>query len=188
MLFERSALHQTTFKASFVNAPTSSVSPVQMTWANQQATQHAAQALAQVASIGQALIELHGGLGAGKTTFVRYLLQALGVTGHIKSPTYAIAESYETAAFPVWHFDFYRFNDPLEWEDAGFRDIFATQGLKLVEWPEQAEGLMPTPDLKLFITSDPLQQQRLVQLHTMTALGQSILQSWMQNLQQTRNT
>jgi len=188
MLFERSALHQAAFKASFVNASTSSASPVQMTWANQQATQHAAQALAQVASIGQALIELHGGLGAGKTTFVRYLLQALGITGHIKSPTYAIAESYETAAFPVWHFDFYRFNDPLEWEDAGFRDIFATQGLKLVEWPEQAEGLLPTPDLKLFITSDPLQQQRLVQLHTMTALGQSILQSWMQNLQQTKNT
>jgi tRNA threonylcarbamoyladenosine biosynthesis protein TsaE len=90
---------------------------------------------------------LYGDLGAGKTTFVRHLLHALGVTGRIKSPTYAVVEPYSVAAGEVWHFDFYRFSDPREWEDAGFRDIFASVGLKLCEWPQNAAGVMPTPTL-----------------------------------------
>lgn len=101
----------------------------------------------------QAVIELHGDLGAGKTTFVRNLLRALGISGAIKSPTYAIMEAYELpiaeSPLAISHFDFYRFNDPQEWEDAGFRDVFATPGLKLLEWPEQARALLPTPDLQL---------------------------------------
>ncbi len=69
-----------------------------------------------------ACIALHGDLGAGKTTFVRHLLRALGVEGRIKSPTYAVVEPYTVNAGEVWHFDFYRFSDPREWEDAGFRE------------------------------------------------------------------
>ena len=86
-----------------------------------------------------AFIELQGALGAGKTTFARHLLRALGVTGRIKSPTYAVMEPYELprSRRPA-HFDFYRFDDPHEWEDAGFRDVFASAGLKLAEWPEKA--------------------------------------------------
>lgn len=91
---------------------------------------------------------LRGDLGAGKTTFVRHLLRALGVTGRIKSPTYALVEPYDLPAPaggptmpPAWHADLYRFDDPREWEDAGLRELFASPGLKLVEWPEKAGSL-----------------------------------------------
>ena len=96
---------------------------------------------------GNALIELHGDLGAGKTTLARHLLQALGVSGRIKSPTYALLEPYQlhlpTGPLAVSHLDFYRLGDPQEWEDAGLRDLFAAPGLKLVEWPERVAALMP---------------------------------------------
>jgi tRNA threonylcarbamoyladenosine biosynthesis protein TsaE len=121
-------------------------------WPDEAACAAFARALAQRPGTLQAFIELRGPLGAGKTTFVRHLLQSLGVEGRIKSPTYALMEPYELSpaggqAASAWHFDFYRFDDAREWEDAGFRDIFATDGLKLAEWPEQADGLLPEPDL-----------------------------------------
>lgn len=163
--------------------PSLIVQEKQMHWPDEQATAQAAQALATVTDLGQAYIELHGSLGAGKTTFVRHLLQALGVQGHIKSPTYTVVESYQgtaqDASFPIWHFDFYRFNDPLEWEDAGFRDIFATSGLKLTEWAEQAAGLLPPADLVLRITANPQQTQRDVSIQASTALGHTLLVRWL---------
>ena len=121
-----------------------------------------------------ACLALHGDLGAGKTTLVRHLLHALGVEGRIKSPTYAVVEPYTVAAGGVWHFDFYRFSDPREWEDAGFRDIFASPGLKLCEWPDNAAGVMPTPDLELNIQVDD-HEQRQVQLTALTPRGQELL-------------
>jgi tRNA threonylcarbamoyladenosine biosynthesis protein TsaE len=121
-----------------------------------------------------ACIALHGDLGAGKTTFVRQLLHALGVTGRIKSPTYAVVEPYTVAAGEVWHFDFYRFSDPREWEDAGFRDIFASTGLKLCEWPQNAAGVMPTPDLEFHIEVDD-DEQRQVTIDALTQRGQELL-------------
>ena len=121
-----------------------------------------------------ACIALHGDLGAGKTTFVRHLLRALGVEGRIKSPTYAVVEPYTVAAGEVWHFDFYRFSDPREWEDAGFRDIFASAGLKLCEWPQNAAGVMPTPDLELDIQVDDT-EQRQVRLSALTLQGRELL-------------
>ena len=117
-----------------------------------------AQALSKQPALADAVLTLQGDLGAGKTTLVRYLLKALGVTGRIKSPTYAVLEPHEAPAGPTWpqglvvsHFDFYRFADPREWEDAGFRDVFAAPGLKLVEWPDKAGSLMPRPDLDLHL-------------------------------------
>jgi tRNA threonylcarbamoyladenosine biosynthesis protein TsaE len=121
-----------------------------------------------------ACIALHGDLGAGKTTFVRHLLHALGVTGRIKSPTYAVVEPYSVAAGEVWHFDFYRFSDPREWEDAGFRDIFASAGLKLCEWPQNAAGVMPTPDLEIHIQVDD-DEQRQVTIKALTPCGQELV-------------
>ncbi|MBL0245492.1 MAG: tRNA (adenosine(37)-N6)-threonylcarbamoyltransferase complex ATPase subunit type 1 TsaE [Rhodoferax sp.] len=106
-------------------------------------------ALSAQPALANAFIALHGDLGAGKTTLVRHLLQALGVQGRIKSPTYAVVEPYELPALNVWHFDFYRFADPREWEDAGFRDIFASPGLKLAEWPEKAATFLPMADIDL---------------------------------------
>ncbi len=96
-----------------------------------------------------ATIELLGPLGAGKTTFTRHLLRALGVQGRIKSPSYAIVEPHETPGGQVFHFDFYRFDAPEEWEDAGFRELFASPALKVVEWPEKAGPHLPSPDLRL---------------------------------------
>jgi tRNA threonylcarbamoyladenosine biosynthesis protein TsaE len=121
-----------------------------------------------------ACIALHGDLGAGKTTFVRHLLRALGVEGRIKSPTYAVVEPYTVREGEVWHFDFYRFSDPREWEDAGFRDIFASPGLKLCEWPQNAAGVMPTPDLEVDLQVDNT-EQRQVRISALTLRGQALL-------------
>jgi tRNA threonylcarbamoyladenosine biosynthesis protein TsaE len=124
---------------------------------------------------GSAIIELRGTLGAGKTTFTRHLLRALGVQGRIKSPSYAVVEPHEAeGGLAIWHFDFYRFNDPQEWEDAGFRELFGSAGLKLVEWPDKAAGLLPAPDLRLDIT--PVDEhQRRVAVEAGTDQGQAWL-------------
>jgi tRNA threonylcarbamoyladenosine biosynthesis protein TsaE len=124
------------------------------------------------------LVELRGTLGAGKTTFTRHLLRALGVQGRIKSPSYAVVEPYEPQGLPVWHFDFYRFADPREWEDAGFRDIFAGPGLKVVEWPDKAGGLLPAADLRMDLDTDA-QGVRHVMLRTHTTQGNDILSAWL---------
>ena len=147
-----------------------------LVWSNEAATQSFAAKLAAQADIGHAFITLHGDLGAGKTTLVRHLLQALGVTGRIKSPTYAVVEPYDLPDLDVWHFDFYRFADPREWEDAGFRDIFARPGLKLAEWPEKAGAILPTPDLDIALqaTSDTA---RHATLRAHTPIGQALLQA-----------
>ncbi|MFA7624134.1 MAG: tRNA (adenosine(37)-N6)-threonylcarbamoyltransferase complex ATPase subunit type 1 TsaE [Pusillimonas sp.] len=94
-------------------------------------------------------IHLRGDLGAGKTSFARALLRACGVTGRIKSPSYALLESYKVSNLYLYHLDFYRFSDPREWIDAGFRDLLQKQGVVLIEWPEQAGGLLPPPDLDI---------------------------------------
>jgi tRNA threonylcarbamoyladenosine biosynthesis protein TsaE len=128
----------------------------------------------------QTLIQLHGDLGAGKTTLVRYLLKALGVLGRVKSPTYAVVEPYtvEGAAsdsdLNVWHFDFFRFNDPDEWEEAGFRDIFASPGLKLVEWPEKAGSHLPPADLDIHLEMLP-NGTRAVTLTAHTVAGAALM-------------
>jgi len=147
-------------------------------WPDESATAGFAQQLA--ASLVQqqiglnACITLDGELGAGKTTFVRHLLQALGVTGRVKSPTYAVVEPYEVDTGHIWHFDFYRLNDPQEWENAGFRYIFASMGLKLCEWPANANGMLPTPDIAMRISVDN-KDQRQVTLESLTNSGAALL-------------
>jgi len=141
-------------------------------------TRALALALATQPGIAHAYIELHGPLGAGKTTVVRHLLRALGVSGRIKSPTYAVVEPYELAQreppLNIWHFDFYRFTDPREWEDAGFRDLFASPGLKLAEWPEHAAGMLPMADLvlRLSVVDD---DARLLTLCAQSSLGAQLV-------------
>ena len=145
-----------------------------LTWPDEAATQAFAQHLATRPALGHAMLELRGDLGSGKTTFVRHLLKALGVTGRIKSQTYAVVEPYTLADLCIWHFDFYRFNDPNEWEEAGFREIFASPGLKLVKWPEKAGPHLPQADLLLAI--DVLAgDARAVALSALTPTGQALL-------------
>ena len=146
-----------------------------MTWPDEAACRACAESLAAHSDIAQAYIELSGPLGAGQTTFVRHLLRALGVRGRIKSPTYALMEPYDlqggaTAA----HFDFYRFDDPREWLDAGLRDVFAAPGLKLAEWPDRAGELLPPPDLRLLIEPQD-DDSRQVQAQALTPRGVGLL-------------
>jgi len=143
-------------------------------WTSEDATRAFADALAGRPGIRDAAIELQGDLGAGKTTLVRHLLRALGVQGRIKSPTYAVVEPYESAGRPIWHFDFYRFGDPREWEDAGLRDIFTSPGLKLTEWPENAAGLLPPADLVIHLEACA-DESRRVTLRGQTPLGRELM-------------
>jgi len=125
-------------------------------------------------------IELQGPLGAGKTTFVRHLLRALGVPGRIKSPTYTVVEPYRVEAGPgkagldIFHFDFYRFADARELVDAGLRETFAAPGLKLVEWPARAGPWLPVPDLRLEIEPQA-DEGRLVRVRANTPRGEALL-------------
>ena len=106
---------------------------------------------------------------------MRHLLRALGVAGRVKSPTYTVMEPYTLDdGTPVAHFDFYRFNDPREWLDAGFRDVFARPGLKLAEWPEQAAGLLPLPDLQLWLQVQD-DDARSLRADALTPLGRGLL-------------
>jgi tRNA threonylcarbamoyladenosine biosynthesis protein TsaE len=94
-------------------------------------------------------VYLRGDLGAGKTTLVRGVLRALGHQGAVKSPTYALVELYEVSRLNLHHFDFYRFRDPREWIDAGFRESFNGRNVSLIEWPERAGGLLPPADVDI---------------------------------------
>lgn len=148
--------------------------PLALTWADEAATEAFAQRLARQPCLAQAFIALHGDLGAGKTTLVRHLLRALGVQCRVKSPTYAVVEPYELPGLNIWHFDFYRFGDAREWEDAGFRDIFSSPGLKLAEWPEKAAQVLPVMDLDISLSALP-DGARQVTLVAHTPTGAALL-------------
>jgi len=95
------------------------------------------------------VVWLTGELGCGKTTVARALLRGLGHTGPVKSPTYTLVEVYVVSSLYWYHFDFYRFNEPEEFEDAGLGEYFREDAVCLVEWPEKAVGYVPPADLVL---------------------------------------
>ena len=85
-------------------------------------------------------VALIGDFGAGKTTFVRGVLRALGVMGAIKSPTYALVESYETVKGDVHHVDAYRIESVEDFESRGGFEYFARPSIRFVEWPQRLDG------------------------------------------------
>jgi tRNA threonylcarbamoyladenosine biosynthesis protein TsaE len=95
------------------------------------------------------VVYLRGELGAGKTTLVRGAVRALGHEGPVRSPTYTLVEVYAVSRLDLHHFDFYRFHDPREWIDAGFRESFNGRTVSLIEWPERAGGQLPPADVDI---------------------------------------
>ena len=98
------------------------------------------------------VVTLQGELGTGKTTFVRGLLRARGIRGAVKSPTYTLVEHYPISSLYFFHFDFYRFTNPNEWDSAGMSDYFRDDAVCLVEWPERVGDRLPKPDLALSLS------------------------------------
>jgi tRNA threonylcarbamoyladenosine biosynthesis protein TsaE len=133
---------------------------------------------AEIASVLHSglVIFLRGDLGAGKTTFARGILRGLGYQGKVKSPTYNLIELYKISRLYLYHFDFYRFESPAEWEDAGFREYFNADSICLVEWPQNAEELLPPADVTfLFHLSDT---GRNVEISADTQAGRLCLKHW----------
>ncbi len=122
------------------------------------------------------VITLVGNLGAGKTTLVRGILHGLGYQGIVKSPTYNLVEIYKFSRLYLYHFDFYRFNDCLEWEEAGFREYFNSTSICFVEWPEKIGNLLPNADLQFSI--EILETGRNIAIQTGTDAGKQCLEYW----------
>ena len=102
------------------------------------------------------IFAFYGAMGAGKTTFVKALCEAMGVTDTVNSPTFAIVNEYDTpSGKPIYHFDFYRIKRLAEVYDMGYEDYFYGRGLCFIEWPELIEELLPEETVKVTITEQP---------------------------------
>ena len=122
---------------------------------------------------GGLVVYLHGELGAGKTSFARALLTALGVGERIKSPTYSLVEGYLANGQPAWHLDLYRIADPGELEWLGLDALSDPAAVVLVEWPERGQGALPAPDLELNLSYSGLGRQ--AQLLPRTVRGERLV-------------
>jgi tRNA threonylcarbamoyladenosine biosynthesis protein TsaE len=118
-------------------------------------------------------IRLQGNLGAGKTSLVRAMLRRFGFAGAVKSPTFSLVETYPIGALTLNHFDFYRFEEPEEFEDAGFRDLFGPGFICATEWTEKAAPYVPEADLIVELELEGLGRHAV--LKACTPLGESIV-------------
>ncbi len=116
-------------------------------------------------SVRPLAIALQGPLGAGKTSFARALLRALGHAGPVRSPTYTLVEQYLVANGMVWHMDLYRLGSPEEVDWLGLDDFDAQSDWLLVEWPQRGADHLPKMDLHLSLDyADPGRQLRITAL------------------------
>ena len=123
---------------------------------------------------GKGVIYLYGQLGAGKTTFSRGILRAMGYEGAVKSPTFTIVEPYDLQGGQVYHFDLYRLNDPEELEYLGIDDYLEGDQLCLIEWPERGLEFLPESDLDVKLIVEG--QGRRIQIEGKSGDGERICQ------------
>jgi tRNA threonylcarbamoyladenosine biosynthesis protein TsaE len=128
------------------------------------------------------VVELTGDLGAGKTTFARGLLRALGVTRSVRSPSYGLMELYDVAGRQVLHLDLYRLHDPGELENLGLRDHHLPGSLWLVEWPDRGSGQLPAADVRLAFS--PGAEGHAVDVTSLSRAGEE----WLARLLQGRDS
>lgn len=120
---------------------------------------------------------LRGPLGAGKTTWVRAFLRALGHDGVVPSPTYTLVEPYEMGGMKVWHVDLYRLQDPLELEALGVRELLDGDAVMLVEWPERWPEIDARSDVRLHLRHGDSESARRLEVDAMSGRGQGLLES-----------
>jgi len=121
------------------------------------------------------VVHLQGDLGAGKTTFARGLIRSLGYLGRVKSPTFTLVEPYRFSSLSLYHFDFFRFEDPKEWTDTGLDEYFDGSAVILLEWPEKAGPALPSPDLEVRL-EHAAENGRLAWLESHTEKGRRCLE------------
>jgi tRNA threonylcarbamoyladenosine biosynthesis protein TsaE len=121
----------------------------------------------------QLIIYLEGDLGAGKTTFARGFLEALGHAGRVPSPTYTLVEPYALSGYRVFHMDLYRINDPSELEDLGVAEQLGPGAVGLIEWPGHGDGYLPPPDIRVRLELIPT--GRALTLTALTGRGRQVL-------------
>ncbi len=118
-------------------------------------------------------LHLEGNLGAGKTTFTRYVLRALGHKGSVKSPTYTLVEPYQLSIGNFLHFDLYRLGEPEELDYLGIRDYIESDTIAFVEWPSKGKGFLPIPDICIKIVMD--KTKRNIEISGSSVKGEKII-------------
>lgn len=136
---------------------------------------------AHAAATAQALdapcvFALRGPLGAGKTTWVRAFLRALGHDGIVPSPTYTLVEPYEADGLKIWHVDLYRLQDPLELEGLGVRELLDGNAVMLVEWPERWPEIEARSDISLDFQHGDSDSARQLKMDAASERGQDLLE------------
>ncbi len=121
------------------------------------------------------LVTFQGEIGAGKTTFIRAMLRAMGITGPIKSPTFSLVESYTYNHLLIHHFDLYRIQDEVELEYLGFRDFFSSNAICCIEWPERTSFCLSLADIACSFSMEGL--GRRLNFNALTAAGENVLAS-----------
>jgi tRNA threonylcarbamoyladenosine biosynthesis protein TsaE len=116
---------------------------------NEYATTNLGFLSAKLSSNKSMTIYLNGDVGAGKTTFSRSFLYAMGYTGLVKSPTYTFIETYKLSNQLIYHFDLYRIYSPEELECIGIHDFLSEDATHLVEWASKGRNALPFPDLTI---------------------------------------
>jgi len=143
--------------------------------ADAEATQRAGSALGAALVPGM-VVTLAGDLGAGKTTFARGVLRGRGWTGPVKSPSFAVVEHYPLSNLYLYHFDFYRFDDSSEWDDAGIAECFRDDSICLVEWPGRVAERLPPADVAIALAhAEPGREGRRLEAVATTQAGERCL-------------